>query len=285
MQKRAIAIHDISCVGRCSLTVALPILSAAGIETSILPTALLSTHTGEFVDYTHFDLSDQLSPIANHLKSLDLTWNAIYTGYLASPTQVAQVENIIKNLKQKNTLIFVDPAFGDHGKMYSLLPEDMPMHMLHLVKQAQTIVPNVTEACLLLNTEYIQTPTKEDIELLCKKLHAQGPLQVIITGIFLKGEEDKTSIAISEKNGDITWIQAPRQNGVFHGTGDVYASFLLSALLNGLSLHDSASLALSLVQESIAYTLKEKRPLRYGVAFETALPNLIYALNNFTNEL
>ncbi|HPS82126.1 MAG TPA: pyridoxal kinase, partial [Candidatus Limiplasma sp.] len=141
MQKRAIAIHDISCVGRCSLTVALPILSAAGVNTSIVPTALLSTHTGEFTGYTHLDLSDQLLPIAKHIATLGLHFDALYSGYLASPAQVELVLQMIGLLCDSQTHVFVDPAFADHGKLYSLMDPTMPSRMRALCARAHTIVP------------------------------------------------------------------------------------------------------------------------------------------------
>ncbi|MEG2253450.1 MAG: hypothetical protein RSC98_10445 [Clostridia bacterium] len=146
MQKRAIAVHDISCVGRCSLTVALPVLSAAGVNTAIVPTALLSTHTGGFVGYTHLDLTDQLSPIAKHLSTLGLSFDAFYSGYLASGAQVEQVLGMLDLLCGAETHIFVDPAFADQGRMYTLMDASMPAQMRRLCARARTIVPNLTEA-------------------------------------------------------------------------------------------------------------------------------------------
>ena len=154
MQKRALAVHDLSCVGRCSLTVALPILSAAGVNTAVIPTALLSTHTGEFTGYTHLDLSDQLSPITAHLATLGLHFDAFYSGYLASGAQVEQVLSMIDQLCDSETHIFVDPAFADHGRRYSLIDESMPAQMRRLCARANTIVPNLTEAAFLLDRPY-----------------------------------------------------------------------------------------------------------------------------------
>ena len=149
MQKRALAVHDLSCVGRCSLTVALPILSAAGVNTAVIPTALLSTHTGEFTGYTHLDLSDQLSPITAHLATLGLHFDAFYSGYLASGAQVEQILSMLDQLCDSETHIFVDPAFADHGRRYSLIDESMPAQMRRLCARANTIVPNLTEAAFL----------------------------------------------------------------------------------------------------------------------------------------
>lgn len=274
MQKRALAVHDISCVGRCSLTVALPILSAAGVNTAIVPTALLSTHTGEFTGFTHLDLSDQLLPIANHLSTLRLHYDAFYSGYLASPAQVDQVLQMIQLLCEGETHVFVDPAFADHGKLYSLMEQTMPAQMRRLCERARTIVPNLTEAAFLLHLPYPEAGYDESyITKLARALAALGPENVIITDIAF--EPSQTGIAVYEKGMDKPiFLFRSRYEGVFHGTGDVFASFLLSALMNDLPLLGAAKLALSLTHESIRLTLKENQPLRFGVQFERVLPKL-----------
>lgn len=275
MQKRALAAHDICCVGRCSLTVALPILSAAGIQTSVLPTALLSTHTGEFTDYTYLELSDQLLPIANHLHSLDLPMDAFYSGYLASSKQVTQILQIIHLLGKKNTHIFVDPAFADHGKLYSLLDNSMPEQMKLLCSHAHTIVPNLTEAALMLNIPYpgdLQyTPCF--VNDLAHKLCSLGPKNVVITSISF--DSSATGIAIYQRGMEEPVYAFTKQyEGIFHGTGDVFASFLLAALLNDKSLLSSARLALRLTHDSIVRTLMNGSPLRFGLQFEEILPKM-----------
>ena len=278
MQKRAIAVHDISCVGRCSLTVALPILSAAGIETSVLPTALLSTHTGEFTGYTHLDLSSQLQPISEHLQSLNLTWDAFYSGYIASTEQVAQVLDVLERLQGENTHVFVDPAFADHGQIYALLGDKMPQYMKKLVEKADTIVPNLTEACFLLGKPYNPNIAPEQVEEICLELARLGPKQIIITGI--ESKNNTTSIVLYDRNSYAPrWLHAPLQNGIFHGTGDVFASFVLAGLLNDFDLYTSTKMALDLTQKSIQLTLHEKQPLRYGVRFEKVIPLLIEELS------
>ena len=153
-QPRAIVVQDISCVGRCSLTVALPVLSAAGVNTAVVPTALLSTHTGEFTGYTHLDLSGQLLPIARHIETLGLHFDAFYSGYLASGAQVEMVLEMIDLLCDGDTHLFVDPAFGDHGRLYSLLDSGLPAQMRRLCARARTITPNLTEAAFLLDEPY-----------------------------------------------------------------------------------------------------------------------------------
>ena len=270
MQKRAMAIHDISCVGRCSLTVALPVLSAAGVSTSVIPTALLSTHTGEFTGYTHLDLSDQLLPIARHIATLNLQWDALYSGYLASPAQARMVEEIIRLLATPQTHLFVDPAFADNGKLYSLMDAGMPLAMRQLCSHARTITPNLTEACLMLGLPW-RKPTMEFISGLTRQLAALGPRNVIVTDVAYDAEH--TGVAVYQADADEErYFAKPRYPGVFHGTGDVLASFLLGALLCELPLFDAVTLALDCTQRSIAFTLEEGQPLRYGVQFERALP-------------
>ena len=278
MQKRALAIHDISCVGRCSLTVALPILSAAGINTSVIPTALLSTHTGEFTGYTHLDLSGQLLPIARHLSTLGLHFDAFYSGYLASDQQVELILQITDMLCGQKTHIFVDPAFADHGKLYSHMSENMPAQMRRLCAKARTITPNFTEASFLLEKTYLARGYDEAyVQSLAAGLAALGPESVVITDVHLK--EGQTSIAVYRK-ADQTFrlIHRPEFEGIFHGTGDVLASFLIACMLNGQSLEIAAQTAMDCTHEAIRLTLQSGDPLRYGVHFEQVLPQLIGAL-------
>ena len=279
MQKRAIAVHDISCVGRCSLTVALPILSAAGVNTTIIPTALLSTHTGEFNGYTHLDLSDELLPIAEHIASLKLPFDAFYSGYLASPAQVHQVTEMISLLADDNTHILVDPAFADHGRLYSLMDSAMPAQMQKLCQRAHTIVPNRTEASFLLSKPYLyEGYEKSYISELALELSALGPKNVIISDVAF--DPNQTGIAVYQKGmAEPAFFFTPRYAGRFHGTGDVFASFLLAGLLNSQSLLSAAQLALRLTHETIVQTLADHQPLRYGVQFERVLPMLISELN------
>ena len=275
MQKRAIAIHDISCVGRCSLTVALPILSAAGMNTAVVPTALLSTHTCEFSGYTHLELSDQLSPIARHLATLKLHYDTFYSGYLASGAQVDQVLEMMDLLCDETTHIFVDPAFGDFGRMYSLMDESMPAQMRRLCARARTIVPNVTEASYLLDRPYPGPAADEKcLEEMCRDLLAIGPENVVITDVnFRPGQ---TGVAILRRGMEKpVYLFHERFEGLFHGTGDVFASFLLGALMNDQALEEAAQTAMALTHEAIKQTLASGEPLRYGMQFENVLPDFL----------
>lgn len=278
MQQRALAVHDISCVGRCSLTVALPILSAAGINTAIVPTALLSTHTGEFTGYTHLDLSDQLTPIAHHLATLDLHFDAFYSGYLASAAQVERVLQMLEWLCDSDSHIFVDPAFADHGKLYSLMDGGMPEQMRRLCARAKTIVPNLTEACFLLGRPLPEAGYDAAcIGEIAQDLARLGPKNVVITDVTF--DPALTGVAVYQSGmGATRFFFRTRYDGVFHGTGDVFASFLLSALLAGMPLCEAVELALDMTHLSIRYTLEEGTQLRFGVQFERVLPAFMHAL-------
>ena len=278
MQKHALAIHDISCLGRCSLTVALPILSAAGVNTSVIPTALLSTHTGEFTGYTHLDLSDQLLPIAKHLATLKLHFDALYSGYLASAEQAALVLQIAELLCDESTHVFVDPAFADHGRLYSHMSAEMPAQMRKLCERARTITPNFTEASFLLDRPYLTGGYDAVyVHSLAAGLAALGPESVVITDVHIA--EGQTGIAVYQKrDGAFRLLYKPRFEGVFYGTGDVFASFLIACMLNGQALEKAAQTALDCTHESILLTLQGGEALRYGVQFERVLPKLIDAL-------
>ena len=184
-QKRVAAIHDISGFGKCSLTVALPIISASGIEVSAIPTAVLSTHTGGIEGFTYRDLTEDMTPFAEHWKSLNLHFNAIYSGFLGSVEQIDIVSNIFDMLKTDDTLIMVDPCMADNGKLYSIYDESMVSGMVRLCQKADIIVPNLTEAAFMLNRPYIEGPyTKKYIEDTLRELAALGCKKVVITGVY-----------------------------------------------------------------------------------------------------
>ena len=275
--KRALAIHDISCVGRCSLTVALPIVSAAGIECSVIPTAVLSTHTGGFSGYTFRDLTEDMLPIAKHWKTLSLKYNAIYTGYLGSKQQIDTVAAIFDMFKEKDTLLLVDPVMADNGQFYSLFDKEFARNMATLCKRADVLIPNITEACFLLDKEYkpgIQTP--EYIEDILNSLIALGTKKVVLTGVTF--EENRLGAASLEAGGKIQYHFENRVHGYYHGTGDVFGSALLCALMHGFSLADAASIAVKYTCACIKRTYSEQTDVRYGVHFESEIPLLLKLL-------
>ena len=277
-QKRILAVHDISCVGRCSLTVALPILSAAGFDTSVLPTAVLSTHTGGFSGFTYRDLTDDIVPICDHWQTLDLSFSSIYTGFLGSFEQIALTERLFETFKKPGTLILVDPVMADNGELYGIYSKDMVKGMAGLCKKADIIVPNLTEASFMLDVPYVgDSYDKAYIENLLKKLAETGPEKVVLTGISFDG--GKLGAAVYDKNeNSFSYSFCDRVEGYFHGTGDVFGSSLLAALENGFPLSRAAEIAVDYTQKCILKTVELGQEIRYGVAFELVLPHLMKLL-------
>ncbi|WP_419051847.1 pyridoxamine kinase [Parabacteroides goldsteinii] len=277
-QKRVAAIHDLSGFGKCSLTVALPILSAAGIETSALPTAILSTHTGGISGYTYRDLTEDMRPVMKHWKSLDIKFDAIYTGFLGSFEQLDIVKEFFDAFRQEDNLILVDPVMGDNGELYTVFTHEFAAGMRMLCQKADIIVPNLTEAALLLDEPFHPGPyTHAYIESLLRKLGALGPQKVVLTGVYFK--EDELGAATYDRTTDtIDYVFTQKIPGYYHGTGDVFASALLSALLNDFSLIDAAAIAVHFTTDSIRRTYKAKTDYRFGVNFEQSFPDFLKEL-------
>jgi Pyridoxal/pyridoxine/pyridoxamine kinase len=281
-QKRVAAIHDISCVGRCSLTVALPILSAAGFDTSVLPTAILSTHTGGFEGFTYRDLTNDIQPISNHWQSLNIKFDALYSGFLGSFEQIDLVADLFDTFRRNDTLVMVDPVMADNGVLYSIYSPEMAKGMTKLCAKADIIVPNLTEAAFLLDEDYIgESYSQEYIVTLLKKLSALGARKVVLTGVSF--EKDKLGAAAFDRDsGKVSYAFNERIDGYFHGTGDVFSSALLSALLNDLSLEKAVQIAVNYTLKCIILTEKLGQEKRYGVCFEKAIPYLIQQLGLFS---
>lgn len=277
-QKRVAAIHDLSGFGKCSLTVALPILSAAGIETSALPTAILSTHTGGISGYTYRDLTEDMRPVMKHWKSLDIKFDAIYTGFLGSFEQLDIVKDFFDAFRQEDNLILVDPVMGDNGELYTVFTREFAAGMRMLCQKADIIVPNLTEAALLLDEPFHPGPyTHAYIESLLRKLGALGPQKVVLTGVYFK--EGELGAATYDRTTDtIDYVFTQKIPGYYHGTGDVFASALLSALLNDFSLIDAAAIAVHFTTDSIRRTYKAKTDYRFGVNFEQSFPDFLKEL-------
>lgn len=277
-QKEVLAIHDISCVGRCSLTVALPILSAAGLSTGVLPTAILSTHTGGFQDFTYRDLSEDILPISRHWQSLGLQFDALYSGFLASPQQIDLVAEVFARHKKPGGLLMVDPVMGDQGALYSVFDQEMIGAMGRLCAQAELIVPNLTEAAFLLGRDYLgEGYDLEQIQEILVALGELGPGQVVLTGVsFQPGEIG--AMCYRRESHSFHYASNQQVEGHFHGTGDIFSSGLLSGLMNGHSLAESCQIAVDYALASIQVSLPLGRERRYGVAFERALPQLLQDL-------
>ncbi len=274
--EKILTIQDISCFGQCSLTVALPILSACGIETAILPSAVLSTHTGGFTGYTCRDLTDDIPLIEKHWKKEGISFDAIYTGYLGSTRQIDYVKDIFKTLNMKNGLSIVDPAMADHGKLYPAFNAEFVDAMKTLCFSADIILPNITEACLITDTPYPERYDEPFIKELLNKLVEHGAKTIILKGI---GYDPKTTGVIILENGETKYYKHQRISKDFHGTGDVFASAFTGALGNGISCYNAAKIAADFTVRCIENTADDPSHW-YGVKFEKTLPELISAINH-----
>lgn len=277
-QKRVAAIHDLSGFGKCSLTVALPILSAVGIETSALPTAFLSTHTGGISGYTYRDLTADMRPVMQHWKSMDIRFDAIYTGYLGSFEQLDIVKEFFDIFRTEDNLILVDPVMGDNGELYTNFTHEFAAGMRSLCQKADIIVPNLTEASLLLDEPFCPGPyTASYIESILLKLSKLGPKKIVLTGVFFN--EDELGAATYDQATNTTdYVFTQKIPGYYHGTGDVFASALLAALLNDFSLIESAAIAVKFTTDSIRRTYIAKTDYRFGVNFEQSFPDFLKEL-------
>lgn len=276
-QKRVLAIHDISCFGRCSLTVALPIISAAGIECTSLPTAVLSTHTGGFENFTYRDLTADLLPISDHWLTLDIKFDAIYTGFLGSFEQIDIVKEYFAR-HGKDALKVVDPVMADNGVLYSIFPKEFPQGMASLCAEADVLIPNITEAVLMLDEPYIEGPyTQEYIEDLLHKLADLGPKKIILTGVYYE-EGVLGAATYNAETGEYSYSSQPLFPGYYHGTGDVFGSAVVASLVTGTSLERAARIAVDFTVEALGRTIEDKTDIRFGVNFEQSLPSMLRAL-------
>ncbi len=275
--KRIVSIQDVSCLGKCSLTVALPIISAMGVECSIVPTAVLSTHT-MFSGFTCKDLTDQIEPIAAHWKESGLGFDAVYTGYLASAEQIDYVCAFFDTFRQEGGMVVVDPVMADNGKLYPAFGPDFPAQMARVCAKADLILPNLTEASLLTGLPYRTEQDEGYIKELLQALAALGPRYVALTGVSF--EPDKLGVMYYDKvTGQYGSYFTQRLPASFHGTGDIFASTCVGGLTRGLPLGDALALAADYTVESIRLTLESPDANWYGVEFERAIPYLVQRMN------
>ena len=265
--KHILTIQDLSCVGRCSLTVALPVLSAMGCRCSVLPTAILSTHTA-FPNPEVISLTDRIAALDAHWESLGIRFDAILTGYLASPEQAEAVIPLLRRHKALGSKIIVDPAMGDHGKLYSRLDEDHLVAMSELCKEADVLLPNLTEAAFLTEISYREETDGAYLRALTGGLFRYyGVQSTIITGI--SGQNGTIGFAGADREEGSFTYQAPAIPRQCHGTGDIFAATFTGAYLNGKDVYESAVTAADFVRKCVENT-PESTP--HGVEFETQLP-------------
>ena len=273
--KKILTIQDISCLGQCSLTVALPVISACGIETCVLPSAVLSTHTGGFSGYTFRDLTEDMPAIARHWEKEGIKFDAFYTGYLGSAKQISYVLDIFNSVASEGALRIVDPAMADNGVLYAGFPSDFPAQMLKLCVAADYVVPNITEACLMTGTEFKTEYGKEYITELISALTEKGVKNIILTGVSY--DKDKTGVVVFE-NGEYSYYEHQKLPHGCHGTGDVYASVFTGAIARGRTARDAARIAADFTYDCIEFTQKNYPDHWYGVHFEPLLHTLEDAL-------
>ncbi len=271
VQKKVVAIHDISCYGKCSLTVALPVLSAAGINTPIIPTAVLSTFVGPFPNFTYRDMTEDIIPVVEHWNDMGFEFDAIYTGFLGSKEQVDVVRKAINMIRNPDTKVYVDPVMGDHGELYSTFDEGFPSEMLKLCGDADIIIPNFTEATKMLKEPFAKGPyTKEYVEGLVRKTGKLGSEKVVLTGVYFDDKE--LGAATYEKDTDeIRYIMKERVKGFYHGSGDIFGSGLVSSLVHGWELHEAVDIAEDLTIASIRNSLEGGYDTDHGLFFEKGL--------------
>ncbi len=265
-------------MGQCSLTVALPIISACGVETIILPSAVLSTHTGGFTGYTFRDLTEDIPGIMNHWKSENIRFDCLYTGYLGSITQIDYVTELKKQVVSEEGLLIVDPAMADNGSLYYGFDQAFVERMAKLCGTADVILPNITEAAFMTGSELmLENQTEEYITGLLEKLAALGAKKVILKGIGY--EADKIGVAVYDCAAkDLQYYFTEKVPASSHGTGDCYAAAFTGALMQGRDELSAAKIAADFVVESIKKTIGDENHW-YGVKFEKALPMLVRELN------
>ena len=274
---RILTVQDISCIGQCSLTVALPIISACGHETIILPSAILSSHTYRFKGWTFRDLTDDIPAILAHWKSEGIKFDACYTGYLGSKRQIDIIKGIFADMLVDGGVKIVDPAMADEGLLYPGFNEEYVEEMKKLVAVSDIVLPNITEAAMLTNTEYKEEYDETYVRELVNKLKRTGAKAVVITGAKFDGES--TGIFVSDENGNEYYYKHKLIPKVYHGTGDIYASAFTGAYVKGMSINESAKLAADFTVKCIENTLDDEENHWYGVKFETALGYLTDKLN------
>ncbi len=278
--KRIVTIQDMSCIGKCSLTVALPVISAMGIETAVIPTALLSNHTA-FSDFTFLDLKDEITPIAKQLKKENIAFDAIYTGYLGCSEQIDIVSNFIDEMKNENTLVIVDPAMADFGKLYTGFDDKFAKKMGELVKKADIVLPNVTESAIILGEEYLEHTDngyddayiKRMLKGLCE-FGGSSTKNVVITGVVSDNGKKIGVMGYDASKKEFFSYYKDKVDKIFHGTGDVFASCYSGCAVNGYTMEKSIVTAVDFTNKSIEETVKDDNAVWYGVNFEKALPFL-----------
>ena len=279
--KRIASIQDFSCIGSCSQTIALPVLSAMGVECAALPTALLSAHTA-FDGFVSFDLTPQLPVIMAHWRAMHLRFDAVYTGYLASAEQVGLVGALLDGMDERPALTLIDPVMGDNGALYAGFSDSFPQAMRALCGRADVLTPNVTEACLLTGTAYSPVQDAAQTRRLLERLLELGCRAAVLTGLRVDGD---MAVAALQRDGTGTLVRTSYIPEVFHGTGDLFASTCAGALVQGAPLERAVRLAADYVALTLRRTVQAPDRRWYGVNFQETLPELMARWQNIKEEL
>lgn len=275
--KRIMTIQDISCIGKCSLTVALPIISAMGVEAAIVPTAVLSTHT-QFSNFTFRDLTDDLDSIKEHWKNENFKFDAIYTGYLGSKRQIDIVADYFDTFGNKENYIIIDPAMADNGKLYAGFDEGFAANMAKLCGKADIILPNISEASLMLGVPYPgEDADEETLKDMLLGLAKLGSKMVVITGVNIDGGKFGF-IGYDTDRKEFFSYGAEKVELKSHGTGDIFASTFTGALMNDNSIYDALKIAAKYTASCIKNSYKDPNAVNYGVNFELEIPYLLKLL-------
>ena len=269
---KILTIQDISCYGQCSITVALPVISAFGIETAVLPSAVLSTHTSGFTDFTVRDLTEDLPEIRKHWEKEGISFDAIYTGFIASQEQLDYIKDIIDSRLKEDGLVFVDPAMADHGEFYNGFDQEFADAMGELCKLGDYILPNTTEACYILHKPWKETFSKEEMLEMAKELAQFTKRYVILKG-YENDNDEMGMIVLDKQENTIDMVYNDKVNYVSHGTGDVFASSFVGSVMLGKSPSSAAKVAGEFTKKAIEKTIGDKTHT-YGVKFEQAIPEL-----------
>ncbi len=277
--KKVVTIQDISCFGKCSLTVALPIISAMGIETAVIPTAVLSTHTGGFSGFTFRDLTDDIPEISKHWKNLNLKFNAIYTGYLGSKKQIEIISKFFSNFKTEDNFIVVDPVLGDRGQYYTGFDFEFAEEMRKLCAKADYIIPNMTEASFMLGIPYTDTYDEEYVKKVLRSLAEIGCKTPVITGVHYD-DKHQGAAAYDSVNDEYFFSFEENISRSVHGTGDIFASVFTGAVVLGKPLQQALDIAVKYTVDCIRATEPEIDEMWYGTCFELCIGELV----NYVNE-
>ncbi|MBS5217497.1 pyridoxamine kinase [uncultured Sutterella sp.] len=283
--RRIAAVHDLSGVGRVSLTVVIPILSTMGFDVCPLPTAILSNHT-QYENFTFLDLTDEMPAIIDHWEKLGVDFEAIYTGYLGSPRQIRIVADFIERFRTPDTLVVVDPVLGDNGRLYNKITDEMVSEMRTLAARADVLTPNLTELFALLNEPFRSECTGDELKAAITELTNSGPDTVIITGVPVQGKPNLTSVIARSRTDGRTWkVTCPYLPAHYPGTGDAFTSVITGSLLQGDSLPIALDRAAQFILQGIRATFGYQTDNREGILLERVLQNLSLPIQSATYEL